>query len=91
MFSMVITDKKKVFFYIFIISLLFKPLWLFETNKINEQDDLSYWLHSHTVANDFDIGNLERKNLSNSVNHERLLNNPINFDRIQINKIFNLN
>ena len=45
----------------------------------------------YNLANDFDIGNLERKNLSNSVNHERLLNNPINFDRIQINKIFNLN
>tara|TARA_Y100000389_G_scaffold89627_1_gene86123 strand:- start:613 stop:2166 length:1554 start_codon:yes stop_codon:yes gene_type:complete len=69
MFSMAITDKRKIFFYIFIISLLFKPLWLFETNKINEQDDLSYWLHSYTVANDFDIEYQDDHNFSSTIFH----------------------
>ncbi len=65
----VLANKKTVFFYIFIISLLFKPLWLFEINKINEQDDLSYWLHSYTVANDYDIDYQDDHNFSSTIFH----------------------
>ena len=51
-----ITDKKKIIFYFFLISLLFKPLWLFEYSSIEDTgDDVSYWLHSATLAFDQDI------------------------------------
>ena len=64
-----VVNKKTIFFYIFIISLLFKPLWLFETNKISEQDDLSYWLHSYTVASDYDIDYQDDHNFSSTIFH----------------------
>ena len=50
------TDTKKIIFYFFLISFLFKPLWLFEYNSIEDSgDDIAYWIHSATLAFDFDI------------------------------------
>ena len=47
---------KKKFIYIFLISFLFKPIWLFNLTSLdNEGDDLSYWLHSATLAYDYDL------------------------------------
>jgi hypothetical protein len=41
---------------IFIISILFKPTWLFNNGTLTDEvDDLSYWLHSATLAFDFDF------------------------------------
>ena len=50
------TDTKKIIFFFFLISFLFKPLWLFEYNSIEDSgDDIAYWIHSATLAFDFDI------------------------------------
>ena len=47
---------KKKLIYIFLISLLFKPIWLINLTSLdNEGDDLSYWLHSATLSYDFDL------------------------------------
>lgn len=40
---------------VFFVSILFKPLWLFEVSSIQPSDDLSYWLHSSTLALDLDL------------------------------------
>ena len=40
----------------FSLSLLFKPLWLFNNQNLGiPGDDMSYWLHSATIALDFDL------------------------------------
>ena len=40
----------------FSITLLFKPLWLFNNNNLGSPgDDMSYWLHSATIAFDQDL------------------------------------
>jgi hypothetical protein len=40
----------------FLITLLFKPLWLFNNNDLGGPgDDMSYWLHAATIAYDFDL------------------------------------
>jgi hypothetical protein len=41
----------------FLISLLFKPIWLFNNQDLGKpgNDDLSNWLHSATLAYDYDI------------------------------------
>lgn len=40
----------------FLITLLFKPLWLFNNNSLGiPGDDMSYWLHSATLAFDQDL------------------------------------
>ena len=40
----------------FLITLLFKPLWLFNNNNLGiPGDDMSYWLHSATLAFDRDL------------------------------------
>ena len=44
----------------------------------------------HDLVNDFKLSKNQRLNLSNSVNQERLLNNPVNFNKEHINSIFNL-
>lgn len=59
----------KQIFYIFLFTLLFKPLWIFEINNINTQDDLSYWLHGATVAFDFDIDYKNDYELKSSIFH----------------------
>lgn len=46
----------KTIIFIFIISLLFKPTWLFNNGTLTDEvDDLSYWLHSATLSYDQDI------------------------------------
>lgn len=42
---------------IFLISLLFKPVWLFNNQDLGKpgNDDLSYWLHSATIVYDLDL------------------------------------
>jgi len=38
------------------LTILFKPLWLFNNNNLGiPGDDMSYWLHSATIAFDFDL------------------------------------
>ena len=44
---------KKIFVF-FLILFLFKPTWLLNLNSLGD-DELSYWLHSATIAFDFDI------------------------------------
>jgi len=41
----------------FLVSLLFKPIWLFNNQDLGKpgNDDLSHWLHSATLVYDFDI------------------------------------
>ena len=60
---------KKQIFYIFLFALLFKPLWIFEIDNINTQDDLSYWLHGATLAIDFDIDYQNDYKLNSSIFH----------------------
>lgn len=47
--------KKLVVF--LLISLLFKPIWLFNNQDLGKpgNDDLSHWLHAATVVYDFDL------------------------------------
>jgi len=49
-------SKNKIALF-FIISLLFKPIWLFNNQDLGKPgiDDLSHWLHAATIAYDFDI------------------------------------
>tara|TARA_B000000532_G_scaffold236069_1_gene222056 strand:+ start:2483 stop:4021 length:1539 start_codon:yes stop_codon:yes gene_type:complete len=61
--------KRNVFLYIFLLSILFKPLWLFEINNISPSDDLSYWLHSSTIALDFDVNYIDDHNLNHYTIH----------------------
>lgn len=51
----------KQIFFIVLLTLLFKPLWVFDLNNLGSfgEDDLSYWLHSSTVAFDFDLNYLD--------------------------------
>jgi len=46
--------------YIFLIIFLFKPTWLLNNESLSVgSDDLSYWLHSSTLAFDYDINYLD--------------------------------
>ena len=48
-------NKLKVIVFL-LITLLFKPLWLFNNNSLGiPGDDMSYWLHSATLAFDQDL------------------------------------
>tara|TARA_B100001029_G_scaffold58858_1_gene47565 strand:- start:353 stop:1894 length:1542 start_codon:yes stop_codon:yes gene_type:complete len=66
-----ITNSKlvKKLLLIFLISLLFKSVWLFDNQSLGEpgNDDLSYWLHAATIVYDQDINYLDdfkvRKNV----------------------------
>ena len=46
---------------IFLISLLFKSVWLFDNQSLGQpgNDDLSYWLHAATVVYDHDFSYVE--------------------------------
>ena len=49
-------DNKFEIIVFFLITLLFKPLWLFNNNNLGMPgDDMSYWLHSATLAFDHDL------------------------------------
>ena len=51
--------KKKIITFL-LISLLFKPLWLFNNQNLGQpSDDMYHWLHSATLAFDFDFDYLE--------------------------------
>lgn len=45
------------FIFVFLVTLLFKPVWLFNNGSLGQpgEDDLSYWLHSATIVYDFDL------------------------------------
>lgn len=50
------TSLIKTVILLFIISILFKPTWLFNNGTLaDEVDDLSYWLHSATLSFDQDF------------------------------------
>ena len=51
-------DKKNLLL-LFFLSLLLKPVWLFDYTNLSPGDDLSYWLHSVTLAFDFDLNYLD--------------------------------
>lgn len=59
---------------IFIISLLFKPLWLFNNNDLGQPaDDMYHWLHAATLAIDQDLDysedfNIEKATLNKYTN-----------------------
>ena len=55
MFKTLKNNRKKILCF-FILSLLFKPLWLFNNQNLGiAGDDMSYWLHSATIAIDYDL------------------------------------
>ena len=50
------TSLIKTVILLFIISILFKPTWLFNNGTLaDEVDDRSYWLHSATLSFDQDL------------------------------------
>ena len=59
---------------VFIVSLLFKPLWLFNNNDLGQPaDDMYHWLHAATLAIDQDLDysddfNLEKATLNKYTN-----------------------
>ena len=52
-----LTNKYKKLIIFFLISLLFKPIWLFNNQTLGKpgNDDLSHWLHAATIVYDYDI------------------------------------
>lgn len=49
-------SNKFKFVVFFLITLMFKPLWLFNNQNLgNPGDDMSYWLHASTLAFDYDL------------------------------------
>tara|TARA_Y100000591_G_scaffold332029_1_gene367907 strand:+ start:2001 stop:3548 length:1548 start_codon:yes stop_codon:yes gene_type:complete len=54
--SSTLKKNRNIIFCIFILSLLFKPLWLFNNQNLGiPGDDMSYWLHSATISFDYDL------------------------------------
>ena len=47
--------NKKNLLLLFLLSFLLKPVWLFDYVNLSPGDDLSYWLHSVTLAFDYDF------------------------------------
>jgi hypothetical protein len=67
---MIKNQRKNTFFIItfFLITLLFKPLWLFNNQNLGiPGDDMSYWLHSATIAIDYDLDYKNDYKLESSV------------------------
>ena len=57
--------KKKIITFL-LISLLFKPLWLFNNQNLGQpSDDMYHWLHSATLAFDFDFDYTSDYKISN--------------------------
>lgn len=55
-----------------LLSLLFKPLWLFNNQNLGTPgDDMSYWLHSATIAFDFDLDYTNDYKLDSNIFHPR--------------------
>ena len=67
MFKTLKNNKKKILCF-FILTLLFKPLWLFNNQDLGiPGDDMSYWLHSATIAIDYDLDYKNDYKLESSV------------------------
>lgn len=66
-----IKKYSKTHFWVFflLLSLLFKPLWLFEMKSMDPGDDLSYWLHSASLAIDGDLDYIEDYKINSEVFH----------------------
>ena len=64
-------ENKKLFIVVFfLVTLLFKPLWLFNNNNLGiPGDDMSYWLHSATVALDRDLDYLNDYKIESDLFH----------------------
>lgn len=53
---MLIQEKYKKIFLFFLLTLLFKPLWLFNNSNLGQPaDDMYHWIHAATIAYDKDI------------------------------------
>ncbi len=71
MFEVIKNNKNKVLCF-FLLSLLFKPLWLFNNQNLGiPGDDMSYWLHSATIAFDFDLDYTNDYKLDSNIFHPR--------------------
>ncbi len=73
------TFRSKLFLFLF-LSLLLKPVWLFDISNLGTSgDDLSYWLHASTIAFDFDINYVNDHNFASNTfdkNTKAPLHNP---------------
>ena len=64
-------NKKKIILFSFILTLLFKPLWLFNNTNLGQPaDDMYHWFHSATLALDQDIDYTDDYNLQNATLNE---------------------
>ena len=71
MYKAIKNNKNKILCF-FLLSLLFKPLWLFNNQNLGiPGDDMSYWLHSATIAFDFDVDYTNDYKLDSNVFHPR--------------------
>lgn len=62
--------KKNTFILFFLVSLLFKPLWLFNNSNMGiPADDYYHWLHSATIAYDLDLNYMEDFSLHDATVH----------------------
>ncbi len=63
--------KNKLFLLTFLlITLLFKPLWIFNNSSLGiPADDMSYWLHSATIAFDQDLDYKNDYKIESSIFH----------------------
>ncbi len=69
MFMLNKTSFKKLLF-IFLIISLFKPTWLLNNESLSVgSDDLSYWLHSSTLAFDYDLNYVDDFNFDHPNYH----------------------
>ena len=80
-----IKKYSKIHFWLFflLLTLLFKPLWLFEMKSMDPGDDLSYWLHSATLRIDQMFHELSRNSdaLANALAAE-ILNDAENLPEV---------
>ena len=59
-------QNKNILITIFLVSLLFKPLWLFNNQNLGQPaDDMYHWLHAATLAFDFDLDYIEDYTIPN--------------------------
>ncbi len=66
----------KTFFFCLLIIVLFKPTWLISTDGLGVgSDDLSYWIHTSTIAFDFDLDYKDDHSLDHP-NYHKITNAP---------------
>jgi len=67
MHKKLINNKNKIILF-FLITLVFKPLWLFNNQSLGiPADDMSYWLHSATLAFDQDLNYLNDYKIQSNI------------------------